>query len=111
MNRILTASLALATIFAGSATALAGDAGRAGADVPRVAVHYGDLNIDSVAGQRTLQRRIERAARNVCPESNARDLRTRAAAQECQRQAVAEALRVVGEQRLARNRKATEDRG
>jgi UrcA family protein len=111
MNRKHIAAVVLATLAAGSTSVLAGDHSPAASDVPRVAVRYGDLNMDSVDGQRALQRRIERAARKVCPDSGAQDLRARVAAQQCQRQAIAEAMRVVGEQRLARERKSAEPRG
>ena len=110
-HRKLLASLVLAALATGATSAFAGDHAPVNTDVPRVAVHYGDLNVDSVAGQRALQRRIERAARNVCPDSDARDLRARTVAQQCQRQAIAEAMRVVGEQRVARERKAADPRG
>ena len=35
-------------------------------EAPRVGVHYGDLNLSGVEGQRQLDLRLERAAREVC---------------------------------------------
>ena len=35
-------------------------------EAPSVGVHYGDLDLTSEAGQRQLDRRLERAAREVC---------------------------------------------
>ena len=37
-------------------------------DAPRVAVSYGDLNLNSTAGRATMQQRIEAAVTQVCPE-------------------------------------------
>ena len=40
-------------------------------DVPAVAVSYGDLNLATAEGNRTLLRRIVSAAAKVCPASSA----------------------------------------
>ncbi len=39
-------------------------------DAPRVSVHYGDLNLASERGQRTLETRIARARRELCTPPN-----------------------------------------
>jgi UrcA family protein len=53
-------ALALATM------ALATPAVAADDQLPSVAVHYGDLDLTSEAGQKRLDSRLERAAREVC---------------------------------------------
>ena len=48
-------------------------------------VTYSDLNLDSAAGQKTLERRIEKAAREVCGQwaGGTRNLRSDMAARAC----------------------------
>lgn len=104
----------LAAIFMGQfavVPALAGGPASAADGLPRVAVHYGDLNVESAAGRSALTSRLTRAARSVCPDARARDLRTSAAGQSCVRKAVADALSIVSEQRLARASKEAGQRG
>jgi len=55
-------SLALAL----AATVLAVPAAATEDEAPSVAVHYSDLDLTSAAGQRQLDLRLERAAREVC---------------------------------------------
>ena len=54
-------SLALALAAAGLAVPAA-----AADEAPRIGVHYGDLDLTSAEGQRQLDLRLERAAREVC---------------------------------------------
>ena len=53
-------ALALATVVLAVPAAAAED------QPPRVAVHYDDLDLTSEAGQKQLDLRLERAAREVC---------------------------------------------
>ena len=57
--RMQSLALALATAVLAVPAAAADQA-------PSVAVHYGDLNLTSEDGQRQLDLRLERAAREVC---------------------------------------------
>jgi UrcA family protein len=53
-------SLALALAVAVAAPATAAD------EAPRVAVRYADLDLSTTQGQRELDRRLQKAAREVC---------------------------------------------
>jgi UrcA family protein len=63
-------------------------------DAPSVVVRYGDLNLQTDAGLRTLYRRLSVAAAKVCPlpSSNA-DLSQLMVARSCQAAAIARATR------------------
>ncbi len=74
MKIILAAALALATIAAPAAFAQS---------APTAKVFFGDLNLDTAAGQSTLNSRIAHAARNVCRSTEGRDLASRSAWQAC----------------------------
>jgi len=98
-----TAALAAlgAVLIAGvSAAAYAGSADTASASV-RVA--YGDLNLASEQGNQALYARIVAAARAVCAanEVDIRNLHAYAAAQACERQAIATAVQQVHSPKLA----------
>lgn len=41
-------------------------------NIPTITVQYGDLNMDSAAGQETLSTRIRAAVRKVCGHTNGR---------------------------------------
>ncbi len=59
------------------------------ADVPTAVVHYGDLNLNSAAGRRALDRRIADAAYIVCSAQDAGgQLYPRTLANECVRKAM-----------------------
>jgi UrcA family protein len=109
MNRAIFAAVIIGQLAVG--TAFAGGHSEASNDLPRAVVHYGDLNVESDAGRQALTGRLTRAARNVCPDVHARDLRTQAKGLSCVRNAVADALRLVGEQRLALANKRDSQRG
>lgn len=60
--------------------------------VPTVTVAYGDLNVDSQAGQAALKARLVRAARTVCGGSTSADLSERMARIACYKTALAGAM-------------------
>lgn len=65
--KTLAKSLTLAFATAGLAATAAAPAFAAEAPAPRTAlVSFADLDLGTAAGQRTLDKRIERAARSVC---------------------------------------------
>lgn len=72
-----------------------------GDDPPALAVDYGDLNLATERGARTLLQRITLAADAVCPAADNRDLGRFAAHRLCVRQAIARAVQQVGNARLA----------
>lgn len=105
MNRVFNKAFLAAALFgiatsAFASTAVAG--GEAGMEEHSMAVHYGDLNLDSAAGQETLKRRLSYAARVVCPNAYARDLDTRNAGKQCIRQALDEANATIAQRQYAR---------
>ena len=71
------------------------------ADAPSVLVSYSDLNLQTPAGAQSLHRRLEAAARSVCPDEYSRDLRAAATGRECIAQAVARAVAAVAQPQLA----------
>jgi UrcA family protein len=93
MNNItqksIRAALLTATLSAGFATV-----GTA-ADLPQVHVNYADLNVNSPAGATVLYQRIRRAADQVCPTVDGRDLAGQSAAKACKTRAIAEAVAAV----------------
>lgn len=97
---ILVAASALATAaLLGSPTTAA--AAQPAADAPQTVVHYSFNDLSSDQSTRALYQRIVSAARAVCPEYDPRDLTAFAASEQCQRQAVATAIRQIGNSRLA----------
>lgn len=83
---LLAATIALAT----SATTVAQPQVQNMASI-RVATH--DLVLTSAAGQRTLERRVARAASTLCDTANERfDVKVRTAQRECREQAISTAL-------------------
>lgn len=109
MNKAFLAAAVIAQLAVGHA--FAGTVSVASDGLPRAVVHYGDLNVESDAGRQALTGRLTRAARTVCPDAYARDLRTQSRGQSCVREAVADALRIVGQQRLAQANKQANERG
>jgi UrcA family protein len=61
-------------------------------DVPRVVVSYGDLDMSSLVGFQTLDSRLRDAVRQVCRNSDIRDLSGAVAVAECRRTALEGAL-------------------
>ena len=71
---LAAATLTVATFAAATTPALAADAANAaalpeGSEPTHIAVHFGDLDISSDAGQARLQRRIAIAAVEACSEA------------------------------------------
>lgn len=99
IGNLLRASAALAAclIVGASSTAYAAAAEPA----PSVRVNYRDLNLATEQGTQALYVRIVLAARRVCAVSDIRILAEVAAAQVCQAQAIAHAVRDVDSPRLA----------
>lgn len=73
------------TVFVSAAAALALLAtGPASAgEVRSVAVDYSDLNVGSIKGQQTLQRRIAKAAREACNVGGTKDINVLAREKAC----------------------------
>ncbi len=86
--------------------ALAGSLGVAqatttGDDVPTMVVQYGDLNLATEAGARTLYRRLATAARQVCPFEDSKSPREMAYNNTCRAQAIARAVHEINSPQLA----------
>ncbi len=64
-------------------------------DVPQVVVSYGDLDLSSSEGVHELYKRIEFAAREVCPYADARELGQVALNRACRNAAISRAVRDV----------------
>ncbi len=83
------------------AISAAGIAVAHGDEVPSVAVHYYASDLLSDAGAAAVYRKISHAARQVCPDGDARDLNRKALATRCQSEAVERAVRQIDSPRLA----------
>jgi UrcA family protein len=94
------AAFALAATFTAFAAGTA-SATTPAADVPSATVRFGDLNLATEQGARTLYRRIAMVAKQVCPDGGSRDLSRLAHAQACQKQAIERAVREVNSPHLA----------
>jgi UrcA family protein len=70
-------------------------------NAPAVRVSYSDLNLSTQQGSQALYSRIVAAANQVCQVEDIRDLQSVAAARSCRAQAVAQAVRAVGNPALA----------
>ena len=79
----------LATAFAFAAIATAPVAAQT---APTAKVFYGDLSLDTAAGQATLKSRVDSVARRLCDSTGHQDLETRIAASRCFKEAVAGAM-------------------
>ena len=109
MNRTVLAlfaavgAIATATVVAAPATI---------DEVPQIAVDYSDLNLNTEEGIRVLHRRLVGAADRVCPRTDGRvKLEVKAAARECRKQALEQAVRDIGSPELAALHAATTTRG
>jgi UrcA family protein len=80
----------------------AGSAGAASldSDVPSVVVKYSDQSLATDEGVHALYRRITHAAEQVCPDAT-RDLSRQVRVSQCRDQAIARAIRQIGNSRLA----------
>ena len=96
-SRAKWALLLLAGVLgAGVASAAAPDA-----DAPSLVVRYSNESLTTDLGVQQLYRRIQFAAKQVCPEATVRDLRSIEQAKVCREQAVARAIHKVNNSQLA----------
>lgn len=96
--RYAVMAFASVSIVAGAVQATADEAPAQLQAVNAISVSYADLNLESVAGRDTLQKRIDRAAEKVCgPQSTrlAGSLSRAVKAQECYEQARSDAMNAV----------------
>lgn len=107
--RIALSVVAFAALAASSVT-YAGDGVQEDA-APSLAVAYGDLDVKTEAGTRTLYRRLQSAARRVCPDTHSRDLAAAVAGRQCVRAAVSRAVQDVAAPRLVQLHEARQSRG
>ena len=68
---------------------------------PTIVVKYDAQSLDSADNARALYRRLESAARLVCPSDSTRDLAHDAAARSCQKESILRAVRQINNPRLA----------
>lgn len=97
LTALAVGALATAALLGSPAIATAA---QPAADAPQTTVYYNYHELATDQGSRALYERITRAAREVCP-AYSRDLTALAAAKECQRAAVAQAIDQIGSARLA----------
>lgn len=81
------------------------------ANVPMATVHYGDLDLSTDAGAKTLYNRISMVAKQVCPSDESRDLSRLSIARACQQAAIERAVRSVNSPHLAAAFAAATHRG
>lgn len=101
-SRTFTALAALGAIT--TATLLAptiASAAQPAGDVLQTAVTYSYSDLASDQGTHALYQRIKKAAQSVCPMYDPRDLAAFSASRECQKNAIAKAVRQIGNARLA----------
>jgi len=80
-------------------------------DVPAVVVKYDAVSLTTEPGVRALYRRLEAAARSVCPAESNRDLTSTTLARQCREAAVDRAVRQIKNPRLAEMRAVSAKRG
>jgi UrcA family protein len=94
---MVIATLALTATLGAAATAQAGDADRPGVVRTQVVVDYADLDLGSVAGNRTLYARLSNAAARACgPEPQWQDTRARSDYRQCKEEALTDAIDRIG---------------
>jgi UrcA family protein len=94
------ALLTLASVVGIMGAGAAGAASPA-ADVPTVVVKYSQESLANDGGVQDLYRRITIAARQVCPDASFRDLAAQHRVAQCRVEAMARAIRQIGNSRLA----------
>ena len=102
---MLTGGLGCAMVF-GTASAATPDN-----DVPSIVVRYSSQALATDHGVQQLYGQIVRAARQVCPDANIRDLGARASVQQCRQQAVARAIHQIDSPELAALHATSSKRG
>jgi UrcA family protein len=87
--------------LAGVAAAGAANAATPSADAPSLVVKYDRQTLASEEGVNNLYRRINYAARQVCPDADTRDLAAQHRIEQCRSHAVAVAVKAIDNSRLA----------
>ena len=92
----------LVAILATGAALLCGPAraASAGPEVPSIAVQYGDLDLTSDAGIKTLYRRLQVAAKQVCSAFAGLDIKDVIQRRACYKEALSDAVTKVDLERL-----------
>ena len=101
-KRSVRSSLAAALLAGLAAAGAAAPVLANPSDVPQAVVRYGDLDLNSAQGMRTLHRRLDAAARSVCPSPSIQELTRLNFAEACRARAVARAIGEIKERRLAK---------
>jgi UrcA family protein len=94
-------TLLLLSGLAGAMAAGAASAASTDNDAPAVTVKYSQESLTTNGGVSDLYRRITFAARQVCPDVSIRDLAAQHRVEQCREQAVAVAIRQIGNSQLA----------
>ena len=84
-----------------AALAISGIAAAGSPDEHSVVVRYGDLNLNSQAGVKSLHKRIRNAAESVCSELSSSVLSLRSTYEQCIDQAVADGVSAVANPNLS----------
>jgi UrcA family protein len=87
--------ITLYALFLGISASVFGAPALADQPLPQRIVYYSDLNLSHTSGVKRLYRRISAAARAVCGQTAITPLQQNAAARECSKKAIAEAVRDV----------------
>jgi UrcA family protein len=98
MSTFISAPLLL---LGGLAGAMAAGATGTDSDAPSVTVKYSQESLATNGGVGDLYRRITLAAKQVCPDDSIRDLAVQHRIAQCREQAVAVAIRQIGNSQLA----------
>jgi UrcA family protein len=94
-------TLACMAAFAASTVSMTALADSSTDAVPTLAVRYGDLDLSTEQGASALYHRIVSAARQVCDNSDNRDLQRFTASEKCQAKAIEQAVSDVHSPKLA----------
>lgn len=97
-----TAIVLAAAGFLSASSLAAAKPANADDGVPRAVVRYGDLNLNTEEGAVRLYWRIAKAAEQVCPYSDGRNLSARVISERCIKEAIARAVAEVNSPQLAR---------
>jgi UrcA family protein len=89
-----------AAIFGSLTCSLATVCSATETDPPQTTVKFADLNVSNPQGAAALYARIQRAARQVCPHVDMRDLGSKGRMDACVNKAIADAVAKVGQPTL-----------
>jgi UrcA family protein len=87
-------------IFAALTSSLATVCAATETDPPQITVKFADLQVSNSQGAAALYARIQRAARQVCPSFDGRDLSSKGRMDACVHKAIADAVAKVGQPAL-----------